>query len=299
MASVAHQRSGRQAAEEKLQVEWCVQGRVVEVKVTGFDAPAGRGGIRGKVKEFSRRSRRRLLEKCARIEWPFANMMVTVTFLLALTEAEVKGVCAEWCRWCARLLEREQNMVYGEVWRDEAQPERSGREGRACWHQHMIWIGVAWVPKELLDVMRAKLRELSGDPRANFQLTRIRGGAKGATAYISKYIAKVEEPVPAPAEDAEGGAAGGGAGKPDGVPYSATGEGRKWGVRRRKYVPWAMKLVGVARFGPGFYRVRRAMRRYWAGIGKRRYVGGLLFVGNALAWLGLMMQLELAREDCV
>lgn len=299
MSSVAQETGKRQALEAKLWMGYSIQGGVVRVNVSGFDGPPTGGGMRGKVKGFSAASRKRALEKCARIEWPVVNMMCTVTTLLDFGEAEFKEKCTAWDKWIARHLEREYNIVFGAVWRDEIQPERSAREGRDCWHQHMIWPGLPWVPGSAIEPMREKLRAIFGDPDANFELTQFAGGAVGATKYVCKYVAKVAEEAAAPAEDAEGGAAGGEDVRPDHVPYSATGEGRKWGVRRRKYIPWALEMRRAVPFGPGFYRVRRAMRRKWAGVSKGRYAGAMLFVGNGIGWLPLMMGLESPGEDCV
>jgi len=141
------------------------------------------GGIRGKIKGFSRASRRRLMEKVAQLRRDLIPLFVTLTYpsLYPSGSREYKRHLDNFRRRMVRKF-----PGCGVIWRLEFQK-------RGAPHYHLLVWGVSYV--ELLIWVSKAWYEVvgSGDEkhlRAGTRVEWIRSW-RGVWSYVSKYVAKV------------------------------------------------------------------------------------------------------------
>lgn len=176
----------------------------------------GRGLARGRVTEFSRRSRRRLLEFLHRINWPRRILFVTLTFAEAVSHAEAKAELHRFLIWLGR-----RRPTWTLVWKLEFQR-------RGVHHYHILLI-----PDP--DTRRIYFPKRSIDKAWRRGYTWIESVPQSQIAgYLAKYVGK-------PASS------GGGSGDPNSLDYTAIFEqeapGRYWGIRGPVY--WAPVITTV------------------------------------------------------
>lgn len=198
-------------------------------------APAARvpdkahGGKRGKVRGFSRGSRRRLLDLLNKVERGAVQraLFVTLTYPGSWPSA--------WQRWKRdidalgkRLLRQYPGCAF--VWRLEYQK-------RGAPHFHLILFGVPFVPHSWLAAAWYEIVG-SGDERhlqAGTEIRRVRR-FRSVIGYASKYLAKVE---------------GG---------DDARTDGRVWGVVGRSNLP--VEIITLEISARVWYSVRRVLRSW-------------------------------------
>jgi hypothetical protein len=223
-------------ANERLPVyRFSLGGSFAQLRGCRGARPRGNGSSRGKVRGFSRRSRKRLLDWLNQID----RRCVTDSIFVTLTyPSEWPADWQVWKRHLSTFLKRLRRLSprAAVVWRQEFQK-------RGAPHYHLIVFNVGylshtWVAKAWYDVVG------SGDPRhlaAGVEVRRVRS-FRAAIGYASKYLAKVS---------VEECAAGG----------SETG--RMWGVFGREFLP--VQMVQVVLDWAQFYGMRRLMRRWLEG----------------------------------
>lgn len=155
---------------------------------------AGPGGIRGKIKGLSKNSRRRLMQKMAKVDKEELPLFVTLTFpdQFYNDRLDVKEVKRILKRFRSR-LERRYSGVGG-FWKMETASRKSGMYvGEVFIHFHLLLWGVkdvisfrSWVARSWYEVC-GELSE--AHLLAGTSVEKVRS-YKGAMFYASKYIAK-------------------------------------------------------------------------------------------------------------
>lgn len=284
-------------------------------------------GKRGQITGFSRKSRKRLIEMCARLRDDVEGLFLTLTYRANYQDARgAKKHLDLMLRWL-----RYHRPGCTVIWRMEPQD-------RGAIHFHLLILGTTWIA---VRGIRTQWRGLIGELGGNVDVERIHNRRK-AMVYVAKYIAKpveqsrpdqpgevlaataqagVSDPV-ASRQD-EPGAGGAATVDPlgpvapeaqalrlDYLPYSENGEtvpaggveqddeeaaaalpwvGRFWGVVGRKFTPFADKVHFEFVGSPAaLLDFRRAARRFRPGLFRRSALNGFtLFVQDVQRWLRL------------
>jgi len=146
--------------------------------------------IRGSITNFSKKSRKRMIEHMAKIRSPGTLQFVTLTYTDKVWFSGLSGrdLQKHLETFCHAL---EHNFDAGIVWRKEFKRRQSGTHtGQIAPHLHLIirgvgacenfhnWVSTAWT-------------RITGDKcRVDVQVARSR---RHAYSYVSKYVAKTEE----------------------------------------------------------------------------------------------------------
>lgn len=285
-----------EAAGSSLFVEVALQGRLLEARVCGLrgrsgrEEEKGRSGRRGRVSgpELSRWSRRRLQKLLARVEGREGEWLRlwTLTYPPERTPERIGEAKAQLRAWLKRMMRRYPGLVV--VWRLE--PQKNGRP-----HFHLVTWGAYIHHAEAWEAWR----EVTGSRwnRAFVYVQAVRAW-KRAAQYITKYVGKEVwawweggdgEGPPSAGGSASAAAADGGGrvASLDLCAYWAEA-GRLWGVERRCLLP--LGELEVVKMGlRAFYRLRRAARHCWRGVGGRRYSGFSLFTDDLGSWGALVV----------
>jgi hypothetical protein len=243
-----------------------VQGALFKLKVPG--GPRGPvPWVRGCVRTFSAASRKRLLELFSRLVSSFPALFITLTY-----PSEFPGVersKRDFRAWLKRLCRAYPQAAV--VWRFAFQR-------RGAPHFHLLLFGVKWLDHEVIRSWWRDVIGYEGPMRLQVDVSLVRG-RRQAQGYVAKYIGKVDDQL-------------------DNASYLPA-SGRCWGVINSMFLPWASRVVAVAAVGPWVYQLKRAVRRFLKGKGRRFYslqrslrqaAGGCtVFSDSPLAWLGLVV----------
>lgn len=228
------------------------QGSLLKVsknRVNPFEGQS-RDWVRGKIKGFSRASRRRLMRSLAKVNKGEKPQFVTLTY-----PSEWPDDPKEWKKQIERFNKRMKYRFpkYAAFWKLEFQK-------RGAPHFHMLVWGL---PKQSMkDFIALHWYEVvgSGDEkhlRAGTQIQRIRSW-RGVMAYASKYLGKSQEdnndqPV-----------------------------GRFWGIYNRSCVPWSDEVIYLVTQSQ-IIMAMRYMRRY-ANIPSRDYSSLTIYINSPPEW---------------
>lgn len=270
------------------------QGHVFRIAVKADGADHKGGGGRGKVVGFSKGSRRRLIEKMARLEVPENGSAQFITLTYHNDFPDCDGARANWRAFSERLRRRWASS--SGVWRMELQK-------RGAPHFHIVAFGLpealpqSWV----LDQWRA----VTGDDTITEVSVKPLDGWKAILGYVSKYVAKVSDSVYSESPDSLESLDGAGL---DHVTYphaSFETVGRVWGVYNSPCLPWAALevfewsvmgwLSKLKRAVNGFLRAKRraiGKKRGWS-VQPGTSTGFLLLSDNPSAWFDLALSLSL------
>lgn len=269
-----HQQSVKSIVKHWNTVKFAFQGGLVDVK-TYSNGGRPRGGQRGKISEFSRASRKRILKLCARVDW---NARKAIFITLTYKERQIDGIEAKrhLRAFLKRLYRHEncKNSEFAAIWRMELHPGGHGI------HFHVIVPGMPFVDWREIATMWQSV-----DGRCGFTHVVMIRNRKMAGRYVSKYIAKSD-------------------GLLDTLSYSATDAsgtpdcGRWWGVERRKFLPLCELIEVIIADGRHVLaRFKRYMNREFKGIRKTAEYGGFLLVENAYRWYELLKYDRLMAFD--
>lgn len=198
-----------------------VGGSLLKVQHAGpYSLNQSGGGRRGKVKGFSRGSRRRLQRMMATVEKKNLPVFATLTY-----PDQFPSDLETWNVHLERLRARLTRKGWGCIWRREFQTRKSGvNVGRVAPHYHLLIWGATC--KEIRSYLPGAWWEVCGRlcdahllAGTRVEVIRTWGGVAG---YVSKYMAK-EEQLPQ-LEDAQT-------------------IGRFWGVINRDVIPWAEAIT--------------------------------------------------------
>lgn len=235
-------------------------GSVVEVhRSKPNDLEQVGGGVRGKVKGFSKKSRLRLLKLIAKTEKKQIPLFMTCTYPDVFPE-EWQRVKRDIDTLGKRIKRKFPNC--GFIWRVEEKVRKTGKNaGEIAPHLHFLVWGVkyahlrAFIPKAWFEIVG------SGDRkhfRAGTRVSYVRSW-RGVMSYASKYITKEEE-------------------------YLATRMiGRRWGIVNKNSIPWAE----LFRFGitdKNAYQLFRLLYRYSGIKNRSRTYTVSRFVNNPDQW---------------
>ena len=172
-----------------------------------------RGAVRGAIRGYSKKSRRRFMKMMGRIRWDDVGMgsMITLTY-----PAEWPGDPKKWKRDLHTWLKRLERIIGKKCLFWKLEPQKRGAP-----HFHILifdgWmINAEWVSESWYEVVG------SGDERhlkAGTNVSFIQSW-NGVMAYASKYIAKLTE-----------------------LPEAWVSPGRYWGIRNRDIAPWATQGI--------------------------------------------------------
>lgn len=213
------------------------------------------GGKRGQIKEFSKASRRRLLQMLTQTQKSAKPIFITLTY-----PGEYPQDPKLWKQHLEKFV---KNLLYrypdlGAVWKLE--PQRRGAP-----HYHLL----VWGPnyndlKACVSLLWFRAVD-SGDLRhlrAGTQVSRIRSW-RGVMAYAGKYLGKVVDTC------------------------GWDSPGRFWGVISRKNVPWAeAQIIEISERQA--IELMRYLRRY-AKLRSRQYRSLTVFVNAPDQWERLIM----------
>lgn len=212
------------------------------------------GGRRGKISEFSRAARRRMLKMMAKTKRDVHPLMVTLTY-----PSEFPGSPADWTRHRKLFLKR---LLYhwlqsGGVWKLEPQT-------RGAPHYHLLVWGITktdylkflkWVSVTWYTVVG------SGDQkhlRAGTRVEPIRN-SRGVMAYAAKYVGKLSSAFDLP----------------ESLRIAWSNVGKWWGCFGLDNIPWATVLSAALPIRQ-VYKIMRLIRRA-AHIPARQYQSLALF----------------------
>lgn len=236
-------------APEPYSVDVASGGTFVALHARGHASRAP-GATRGVVCGFSRKSRKRLLDKlnCVPVDVFSDALFVTLTFPDVFP-------CAARAKRCLdtflKRLRRRYPRCSG-VWRMERVRRCSGvNSGELAPHFHVLLFGMSWLPSPWL--ARAWYECVgSGDERhlkAGTSVQRVRS-RRAAMSYASKYLAKVETETATNGEQT----------------------GRVWSVFGVAWLGVAVRSFALSK--SQFYQLRRVLRKYvlrsWRGGGSIR-----------------------------
>jgi len=195
------------------------------------------GGIRDKVRGFSKASRRNLLRRLASIDrGAFRNFKGRVLFV-TLTYPHVWPEDPEECKGHLKAFRKRLQREYGPF----AAFWRLGVQQRGAWHFHLLlFVGPSFGPlKGLRRFVSSSWHEATGKVseghlRVGTRVEAVRRW-KEATSYAERYVAKPE-------------------GFPEGVET-----GRIWGIWNEEFLPVRWETVGVGLRDA--YRIRRIYRK--------------------------------------
>lgn len=243
------------------QVTFTFQGELVQVKVKHPQLsvmPTRPGGDRRAITSFSPRSRKRLLDTFAQLDFnTHEATFITLTYHNTNpTSHEAKTHLRTFLK---RVFRR-----FGElsvVWRLEPQK-------RGVWHFHLIVFDLPFYHwKNCL----ADWQTVTGDNTITNVKLEFCYNAKQVRRYVSKYVAKVADSNLDTAANLA----------VDLYP------GRFWGIENRKNLPFAALVTLVCELGSAFLNFKRSARRFWPGVNKRGDYGFTLYVTNVRRWHSL------------
>lgn len=195
-------------------------GSKIKVSRNHPDGISKGGGLRGKITEFSKGSRRRFMLKLAEVDRAVLPLFCGLTFPDEYFDHT--GDPAHWKICLKRFIERfKRRFPSGSFfWRLELMPRKSGKHvGQVFPHFHLIVYGVDYA--DLLGWLSAAWYESCGKLSLDHLIagTRVEkiANPRHLSAYVSKYMAK---------------------------PAKFTLEiGRVWGVVRIELIPWVRALL--------------------------------------------------------
>jgi len=187
-------------------------------RLTALDRRAS--AKRSIIREFSRASRRRMIELMARLD-PRQRRAAFLTLTFSGTPSAIEATRA-FRAFTMRLRRRYPNV--SAIWRKE-------RQQRGSFHYHLIVFDMPyWSQRQIQYAWECCTRE--GMSRVHVKL--LRGGKKQVTYYIAKYCAKVSPRSPSLDNAAYSHVEG------DSVTSSSEeSEGRLWGYINRAGLPFA------------------------------------------------------------
>lgn len=248
--------------KECIKIQYEIQGALVKATVSGASKqPPTSGATRGTVNGFSASSRKRLLEKLARLK-PAKAIFMTLTY-----PAEYPDDSTEYKAHLRAFLEvvRRRFPKSSAIWRLEFQE-------RGAPHYHLMFFNLPfWNVKEIKKHWK---RIIGTDVRTEdmqLDITVIRN-FRMAMSYVSKYIAKKSDGVPSGSE-----------GQFNNTPYLHAHTGRIWGVFNAKHLPiqQLIRFVVASNDIEHLFWVKRYLRRLTGWQINAKYRGQTTFYHNA------------------
>lgn len=229
-------------------------------------------GNRGNVTEFSRKSRKRLMDLFNRIEFSRAK----VSFLtLTLHHHHTFQEAAAFLR---RFLERlrRKHPLAAAVWKRELQK-------RGVIHYHLIVFNMPYYPQ---DALQRVWTDCTGEDLSIVDIRAVDSHSH-LMSYVSKYVAKVQDTASAASLENQ--------------PYLHAGEtkstGRWWGVHNRSEIPFAPRQELNLWSLETIRYLRWAMSRLSSGYANGNQHGATFFTDDAYTMIEKAANLQIRIPD--
>lgn len=249
------------------------QGHLFKLRAAG--APAVGGGKRGRVVGFSAASRKRLLERLARLRGGRGALplFVTLTYPDIVDCEQARRNLRAWFRRVKR-----RYPGFGAVWRLELQE-------RGAPHFHLLVYGVRFLPVGWIRSTWCEVIGYRGGQTVQINVKHPRSW-RGVLAYVAKYLGKPQSGFQMAELLADGGAGAEAPALLDYGTYLSAMFGRVWGLVWSECMPFAVLHSLTLPHGDWLWRLKRCARRVWAAAG-RSEAGFTLFREDPGAWLRL------------
>jgi hypothetical protein len=225
-------------------------GTVAKLQGIGRGGSSGVRGIRGNVAEFSKNSRKRLLQTIGSIN---KNNSSPPLFVGLTYPGVWPDDPAEWMQHLKSFYERLGRKY---PWADMSLIWRKEPQKRGAPHFHLFIFGLEFLPWQWVGAVWAEIT--SGNAATCCRVEKVRSW-RGAMSYASKYLAK------RPDEDNEHGFT-----TVEGVPLVQVG--RHWGVMGRKHLPVTWERYALS--PSEFQWMRRQIARYMRSKGRKHRMRG-------------------------
>lgn len=201
------------------------QGSYLHWDVATPDEPEKVRGRRGEISHFSARSRIRMLEACAAIDWRKSphTLFVTLTFPNCYVDKQSRQL-SQYLHVFRRHIEKYLNRQVSALWRIEWKPRLTGSK-RNYWfpHFHLLMFRVKYIPYTVVNLAWKKTLRYGKYCRTEVEAMRSKWEA---IHYVSKYVGK----------------------RSDSLVYGPylnnVSNGRQWGILRKELFPFAEKWEG-------------------------------------------------------
>jgi len=294
--------------------EVLAQGRLLRVRVVHRLRPqrGRRFAARGAITQFSRASRKRMLELLSRLDPSRAGFPCFVTLTYPDREGPPTHDETERDRQCFFKRMKRRFPLCSGLWRREFQPRKSGAQcGEIYPHYHLLVFNLPFLPHAMLNEVWRSVIGHDGYVRTEIEAVH---SWQGAFFYAAKYMAKTDPTTDAVVDgeraDAESGAlaprTARGPAPAEGAPGSLVcasyltvkdkgktvkeiGDspllGRAWGTFNRKCLPYADRHVEHLALGRWLRDAKDLAREVWPRIDELQpQTGFTLFVDDAKAW---------------
>ena len=251
------------------------QGNLVRASVVGHSyvpLPTYAGPKRGEVENFSARSRKRLLERIARLEFNPVDGQRHFAVFLTLTMLRFYHPMAakRFLQAFIKRMIRKYPDACG-FWRLEYQE-------RGAVHFHLILFNIPYWPKR--EVQQA-WGEVIGEDRPWTRIESIRN-KRGVFYYVSKYAAKQDDSCGF-----------------NYVPYLTDegSQGRVWGVIQADKLPLGKIITYVLDYGSWFHNLKKLAFLHWEGIDLDNEHGFTLFLDDPGEFMSAAVLLAAADKE--
>lgn len=274
----------------------CIQAQGSVFSVKPYDETVKHpayGGARGVVTQFSRASRKRMLDTMARLR-PGKRSFITLTYPARFPD---ERQAKQHLRAFFERLRR-YNPDVSAIWRMEYQR-------RGAPHFHIMAFDLPYIPQRIIHQWWCEIvAEYVDGHKPRVEIKAVRSN-RGAMHYIAKYMSKENGITPYEARIAWSSSM-------MFVMLSRTGwlsrnrgdwlrrlwfqllltlstahictrtPGRFWGVHQRKCLPYAPKAQITVRVDTkrSLYDIKAAMRRVWSGVNRTRDIGASVYSAN-------------------
>lgn len=224
---------------------------------------------RAEIKGFSAKSRKRLLDYAASIDWKGQKaIFVTLTYP---AEFPTPKQAKQHLRAFMERIRRRFPQASG-IWRMEFQ-------ARGAPHFHILFFNLPFVPKEEIQCWWGEII----DYEKPFTRIEMIHSWRKAMSYVSKYIAK---------EDSRDSGSGF-----NYLPYLHAG--RVWGFFQKEKIPFAALVIAVLPLlDRQFYQFRRYMLRFWSKIKMQGIPAGWTVYHDDLILLREVLHLSFSLPAC-
>lgn len=226
-------------------------GSVAKLQGVGGGGPGSAPGIRGTVGDFSKGSRKRMLQTLGSVDQTGSTPPLFVG--LTYPGDHWPEDPAQWAQDLENFYAR---LCRSRAWANIAMMWRKEPQKRGAPHFHCFIFGLKFLPWQWVGATWAEIT--TGNPKTCCRVEKLRSW-RGAMFYASKYMAKR-------ADDGAGATFTTATGTP------LTEVGRHWGVMGRKHLPVTWRRYALA-LGQ-FHWMRRQIARYIRSKGRNHRVRG-------------------------
>ena len=312
LATFAAMKRTNAAKRDEWRIHVEAQGHFFKLQVQQSSARAKVGGVRGAVWQFSHASRKRMLERLARIDVDKAGFVTFVTLTYPDREGPPTPQDADRDR---QNFQKRVNRLFPDasaIWRREWECRKTGRfDGVSFPHYHYLFFLLPFLEADRLNRMWAEVLGWS-----DYVRTEIKGvkSWRQAFYYVAKYMAKpvgpaADEPPEGPGPAARKAGPGSGGEAASSLVYGAyltapsdeeereerernrKSAGKSWGIFNRKRLPLAERQKLTLPHGEWLLDAKKLGQRQWSGIPDHPAYGYSLFVDNPADWAECMAAL--------